>query len=235
MSAARDVFEERREEVENLVSYLEEVEGGNSVSSGDAPRGETLRILRASCYVMIYNMIESTMSVCLKDLSSAVRDTATSIRDLKQEIFDLYLVSRYGNRIMPASREKAADFARDLLNDASSSVIPEFVFAAPSGNCTDSNVERSLRNVGIEFALLPPLKTRVKRKVVNNRTLLESLVMVRNDLAHGNRAFSEVGQDSSATDLREIFTLAAEYMDVVVDHFEDYISNSGYLGSIMQP
>ncbi|MGG7104764.1 MAE_28990/MAE_18760 family HEPN-like nuclease [Rhodococcus sp. 24CO] len=234
MTAARDVFQERCGEAENLLAYLEEAEGLSTAASGDAPKGETLRILRASCYVMIYNMVESTMSVCLKDLSSAVRGTATSIKDLKQEIFDLYLVSKYGNRIMASSHEKAAVFARDLLNDASGTSIPEFVFSAPSGNCTDSNVEKALRKVGIEFEIIPELHTRVKRKAINDRTLLEGLVMVRNDLAHGNRAFSEVGQDSTVTDLREIFTLAAEYMEVVVNHFEEYINNSGYLGSIMR-
>ncbi|WP_162603400.1 MAE_28990/MAE_18760 family HEPN-like nuclease [Rhodococcus oxybenzonivorans] len=234
MTAARDVFEERCEEVENLVAYLEEVENQGAASGGDAPKGETLRILRASCYVMIYNMVESTVSVCLQDLSSAVRGTASSIKDLKQEIFDLFLVSKYGNRILPSSHEKAAVFARDLLNDANASAIPEFVFSAPSGNCTDSNVEKTIRKVGIEFDVIPELKVRVKRKAVNDRTLLEALVMARNDLAHGNRAFSEVGRDCTAADLREIFTLASEYMGVVVTHFEDYIRESGYLGSIMR-
>lgn len=233
MSTARHVLEERRDEVENLVAYLEDLEGQHVGRRVDMPRGETLRILRASCYVMIYNMVESSFSVCLQDLSSAVRDKAGSIKEMRREIFDHFLFSRYGQRTMPASHEKAAVFARELINDAESESIPEFVFLAPSGNCTDSNVEKAIRKVGIDFEIMDDLKTRVKRKVINNRTLLEGLVMARNDLAHGNRAFSEVGRDCTASDLREIFSLAVDYMDVVVAHFEEYIQQSGFLGTIV--
>lgn len=224
----RDTFLERRDEVDKLLQYLEESEGPPAAGL-KVPRGETLRILRASCHVMIYNMIESTISMCLEDLSSAVQRSASSINDLNEKVFERYLISKYNKRLMASSNEKAVLLARELMNEVEASSITEFTLSAPSGNCNDKNIERILKSVGIDFQIDGTLKSQVKRVVSDERSALDSLVRIRNDLAHGNRAFSDVGKDSTAIDLRSTFTLAVEYLDVVISHFEDYIRDEGYL------
>ncbi|MDV2476804.1 hypothetical protein F8M49_18455 [Rhodococcus zopfii] len=174
-------------------------------------------------------MVESTISMCLEDLSSAVQRSASSIKDLNDKVFERYLISKYNSRLMASSNEKAVLLARDLMNEVDASSISEFVLLAPSGNCNDKNIEKILKSVGIDFRMDQCLKTRVKREVSNERSVLDSLVRVRNDLAHGNRAFSEVGKDSTAIDLRSTFSLAVDYLEVVISHFEDYIQDKGYL------
>ncbi|NNH75876.1 hypothetical protein HLB23_39515 [Nocardia uniformis] len=229
MTLARETFNERCLEVEQLLRYLEESEDPSSLSKPNTPKGETLRILRSSCYVMIYSMIESTMSVCLTDLASAVRNTATSIRELDDQIFARYLISKYNNKLITSSHDKGVSLAREFMDELDQRTIPQFSFAPPSGNCTENQIVKTLRGVGIELRLDPALNTRVKRKTSNDRTVIESLVQVRNDLAHGNRAFSEVGQDCTAFDLRATFELSIEFMAIVIGHFESYIEASGYL------
>ncbi|UPK62844.1 MAE_28990/MAE_18760 family HEPN-like nuclease [Rhodococcus pyridinivorans] len=229
MILARETFSERREEVEELLQYLEKSEDPTALTTPGAPKGETLRILRASCYVMIYNMIESTISVCLEDLSTAIQSTVPSVQSLNEKVFERYLISKYNSRLITSSNERAVALARELMDEVGRTSISEFVFVAPSGNCTDKNIENTLNGVGIKLKMEKDLKTRVKRKVSDNRTILEALVRIRNDLAHGNRAFSDVGQGATVVDLKRTFDLAVEYMELVINHFEDYIDNSGYL------
>ncbi|MFE3023214.1 MAE_28990/MAE_18760 family HEPN-like nuclease [Nocardia tengchongensis] len=232
MTLARETLDVRRQEVEQLLAYLKQSEEPSSLSRPDSPKGETLRILRSSCYMMIYSMVESTMSLCLQDLTSAVIRTASSIRDLKDEVFEHYLVSKYNSRLGPISREKGVSLVKEFMKELDQATIPEFTFASPSGNCNDKQIEKTMEVVGIKFTLDSGLKKRVKMFVTNERSTLDALVQVRNDLAHGNRTFSEVGQDCTEKDLRRIFDLSVDFLEVVIQHFEDYIEVSGYLKNL---
>ena len=54
----------------------------------------------------------------------------------------------------------------------------------------------------------------------------------RNDLAHGNKSFGEVGRDYDVSRLVEIKVEVVEYLTELIENIENYLANQQYLGAV---
>ena len=53
----------------------------------------------------------------------------------------------------------------------------------------------------------------------------------RNDLAHGNKSFGEVGRDVSIRELIQYKNETIEYMRAILQNIEEYLTDQQYLDS----
>ncbi|HDZ1292137.1 TPA: hypothetical protein RRW10_002409, partial [Klebsiella pneumoniae] len=53
----------------------------------------------------------------------------------------------------------------------------------------------------------------------------------RNDLAHGNVSFAELGKNVSYQDLENVSLEVIAYLDSIANNIEHYINSNGYLAS----
>ncbi|RAY17718.1 MAE_28990/MAE_18760 family HEPN-like nuclease, partial [Enterobacter kobei] len=60
---------------------------------------------------------------------------------------------------------------------------------------------------------------------------LSTIKQHRNDLAHGNVSFSEIGKNVSYQDLENVSLEVIAYLDAIATNIEDYIHSDGYLAS----
>ncbi|AVG78623.1 hypothetical protein CG431_11545 [Pantoea ananatis] len=60
---------------------------------------------------------------------------------------------------------------------------------------------------------------------------LSTVKQHRNDLAHGNVSFSEIGKNVSYQDLENVSLEVIAYLDAIATNIEHYIHTDGYLSS----
>nr|ELR5046350.1 hypothetical protein [Providencia rettgeri] len=60
---------------------------------------------------------------------------------------------------------------------------------------------------------------------------LSTVKQHRNDLAHGNFSFSEIGKNVSYQELENTSLEVIAYLDAIAKNIENYIQNDGYLDS----
>jgi hypothetical protein len=56
----------------------------------------------------------------------------------------------------------------------------------------------------------------------------------RNDLAHGNKSFAEVGQKVSIEDLLKVKEEVIEYLQQILQNIQDYLDKQEYLDKSIQ-
>jgi hypothetical protein len=56
----------------------------------------------------------------------------------------------------------------------------------------------------------------------------------RNDLAHGNKSFAEIGQNTSIEDLLKVKQEVIEYLQQILQNIQQYLENQEYLDSSIQ-
>jgi len=56
----------------------------------------------------------------------------------------------------------------------------------------------------------------------------------RNDLAHGNKSFPEVGGETSIDDILKIKEEVIEYLQQILQNIQDYLENQEYLDNSIQ-
>ena len=63
---------------------------------------------------------------------------------------------------------------------------------------------------------------------------LEDIMYHRNDLAHGNKSFAEVGQKVSIKDLLKVKEEVIEYLQQILQNIQDYLDKQEYLDKSIQ-
>jgi len=58
---------------------------------------------------------------------------------------------------------------------------------------------------------------------------LYDIMQHRNDLAHGNKSFAEIGQQTSIEDLLKVKEEVIEYLQQILQNIQEYLENEEYL------
>jgi hypothetical protein len=219
MFSSRTDYTTRVNEIENYLSFVSELEAStvSLVFSADSSLGVNdariwLRTLRASCFLLIYNLMESTMKNSVEAIFSDLALHSTIYDDCRIEIKKVVL-SNF--RIM--STDKAVNELAIIAKDV---VVKSFdktkVF---SGNVDAQRIREISRRYGFS------------RPSADGSKLVDIKVH-RNDLAHGNKSFGAIGRDYVASDITTIFQGVQTYLVSAMDNIEHYIENKHYLAAI---
>jgi hypothetical protein len=208
-----DVRTDFRERARELGMYLEHVK---QVSDRAATASElaTAKSLRAAGYLLTYNLIEATARNAVTSVFDHLRTNLVSFDDLTEQLKCILLAH--------AKRRKPDELAADLR-----SIATDIVAKAFDSNCLFSgNVDaRELRKTAERVGYTTNHATRVASaslRIVKDH---------RNDLAHGNKTFAEVGRDATVEDLRKHAADAIRYMREMIQNIESYLSQQQYLAS----
>jgi len=197
--------------VRELTSYIHHVcsasQGGEQ--SVDA---RTSMALRATAYLVTYNLVEATARNAVRAVFDQLAAESVSFDDVRIELKKLLLAH--------ARRRKSDDLAlqfADIAKDIVTSVFdPSELF---SGNVDAKELKHTAKQLGY--------------KPNNSKEMVrEALLIVktnRNDLAHGNKTFAEIGRDVTIQDLRNHAARAIVYMRQVLRNVDEYLENREYL------
>lgn len=214
-------FNKRTKEVTEYMTFLKELEqktiqfSNNGIVSNIDPDLENT--LKATAYLLLYNLIESTMRNAVQFIFDDIKTNDLSFDDLRVEIKKIIL-----QNLKKSNTDTLVTDIMELTTDIIHvSFDPEDLF---SGN-VDAKLIRE------KIAAKYGFSSYTDHSQTRGGVDLLSIKDKRNDLAHGNVSFHDIGREKSATELVEISERVIEYLRQILNNVNDYLVNQEYLNS----
>jgi hypothetical protein len=203
MLNAQAEFEKRESEIREYLSHLEtlERETGFPIS--------LMNTMKSSALLMIYNCIESTMTNLLQDVFDHLHLNKVEFDSLNSTMKTLvlsYSKKRNPNNLVEKMRTSAVGLVVACFDRSD-------IF---SGNLDCKKIKETLKHVGVAST----------HKY--QETALQTVKIERNDLAHGNKSFSDCGRNYSAKQLRGFHDKTSAVLKRVILDFESFLNLKAY-------
>lgn len=175
---------------------------------------ELSKILKANTFILLYNLIESTVTNSLNAIFLAIENENVSYDALSKEIKYLWVRDR-------AKIIKDISCAVDVIEKNSEELVEKHFIKLTrncvniSGNIDAQEIRKIAKQVGWE-------ETKDGRE-------LENIKKKRNQLAHGEYTFSAIGKDVSIKELIEIKDKTIAYLRDTLQKVALYINDKKYL------
>ena len=211
-------FEDRVAEINDYFIFIQKVEKGETVftqynSVGLAYKHQEqenlLRTFKASAFLLLYNLMESTVTNAVEAIFDELTKQRTSFDSCRQEVRRVIL----GNL-------KQCDIDKIIpnLNNLATDVITK---TFRKEKIVSGNVDaKQIKDVADKYGFAPPS--------ADGRVLL-TVKSNRNDLAHGSKSFAEVGRDYTMEEIIIIQVNVIAYLDAMIKNVSIYINQQHYL------
>ncbi len=150
--------------------------------------------LRAQCVMILYNLIESTISQCIQTVFDCVIDEDLSFFDLTDNLQKIWIELKFPSNL---GVTKVRERVKTCLCDDKAVEIEllQSYFGGISGNLDLKKIRSLTKELGVSVDPIPdPPKT---------GNVLLHIKNTRNKLAHGESSFSDVGSRLVLSDLQE--------------------------------
>jgi hypothetical protein len=221
MNAVFTDFQTRSKEVEGYFHFVlrlanEEI----SLQAVDASLGdgsstdheELLKTFKATCYLLLYNLVESTMRNAVEAIFEELRSQGISFDDCREEL-KLEILKNFRKRNVELLLPKLLSLAKDVIHET----------FERSENFSGNLDARSIRETASRYGFSPP--------VGNQFNMLRTVKDLRNDLAHGVKSFAEVGREATASDLERARDQTVKILDETIRNIDDYLRLRQYLSA----
>jgi hypothetical protein len=213
-------FDERAKEVSQYFIFLKNLEQESiKLSMGSKPKikeidPNLLRTLKASGFLLLYNLAEATMRNAIEAIFDELKNESVSYDRIRPELKKIVL-KNLKKRNTDDLHASMLDVSIDII---SASFDPQDLF---SGNIDG----RKIKDTAIKYGFSHITDARKTR----DGTDLLIVKTNRNDLAHGFKSFTEVGRDKTADELLAIESRVVKYLRQILQNIEAYLENREYL------
>ena len=210
MLEARKIFNERKAEIEGFFDHLSSFEKQNS-------NRELEQTLKASCFLLLYNLVESTLTQAIIAIQDDLKEKNIQYSSIKETLQKCVVK----NLIKQGKLEI-------LLHDAFMSKVNVLVsgFDEDEKTLFSGNVDaKTVRKIAKVYGF----SNNINHKDAKGGSDLLTIKTNRNDLAHGSKSFSEIGRDYTTEQLKEIKDSSIAYLDCILKNIERYIQKQEYL------
>ena len=227
--ALRNDFEERKNEVCLYIDLLQNIsKPGQKFCKIDQRQRN---ILFANLYLLLYNLIESTVCKCEEELTQefsqhSLLNISLYIEKIKSQW--IMTISQAHNQNMQERETGVKKLFEKLLDIENNTLGADFRFKK-STNVDNTVVEDAFTSYGIPLEIDKNLKTEISCHRRNNEGLTQLIRNERNALAHGNKSFVESGQDITFSDAKQYANIIFKYLESIIASLESFISEKKYL------
>jgi hypothetical protein len=231
MIGAMETFNSRCQEIERFFDMLQFMTDhrasrlSNSDSSDAVPDSifiigrELEKTLRASGYLMLYNLVEATMTNAIAAIHEHIAAESVGFDSLKEDVRKIAIKG-----LRKAVSSEAPIQLLDTNIPISSALIwlgfdKKELF---SGNLDSRLIKKKAKEYGFEVATHDLTVSRDGARLLDVKTK-------RNELAHGSISFEDCGHDTSVDELVSIFGEAKLFLQATLDGISDYLQNRSYL------
>lgn len=213
----------RSDEVSSVINYFQRIENGDLEYRTEIQGLTTVKTsIKAGIVLMLYNAIESTMTKCLVRIHEVLISKNLTFNNCNDKLKQLVAVY-YEN-----ARDKSSDNHRrashmlkfyDYINgnstfDLSYEDLSKF-YPLYSGNLDSREIVAVLEKYGIEF----------EERVSELKTIKD----YRNQLAHGEYSFEEIGRELTIQQIQHLTEQTFEYMRKMITEIKKYITEEKYM------
>jgi len=214
-------LEERKNELEGYLKLIEFLDSSKVVSNEKniefQINSHLLKTSKGTVYLILYNLIESTMREAVVKIHEKISVAGVSFNNLRLEL-QTKIIQRAKKNNTPLAtvlEEYAGDISLNIHNAA---LKKEELF---SGNIDRKEIKSTASIYGFND------KTDYRK--TKNGEHLTNIKENRNDLAHGNKTFSEVGSTKSIAELKVLCNEVIAFMYEIFDNIIDCVDSQKYL------
>lgn len=218
-------FNTRVIEINEYFSFLEALISGTAklaiLEDGNDRKIESIdrdlaKTLKANGFLLLYNLIESTMRNAIKAIFDELEEKRVSYDSVTVEIKKIVL-QNLKNRSVDNIHTKITNVSIDIISAGFSS---KELF---SGNIDRKEITKTAKKYGFSHD--------TDYSKTKHGESLYSIMKNRNDLSHGTKSFSEVGRETSVEDLLRVKEEVIEYVRQILINIESYLVNQEYLST----
>lgn len=209
MIEIKSLFEERKTDIFHTLHLLKEIEKNtNTIKAGAS--------LKSSIFIMLYNLIEGVVTQSFVKVFDTVSNVSV-FSLLNNDIKLLYLKPH------PTKIRTSKDILK-FTNELSVLHKQSFDNYSKESDLFSGNLDaRKIREL-----LTGSLGIKYEYHCDNEERLL-LIKNFRNQLAHGERSYSELGRDYLKSDIEKYCNATFDYLEGFIKIIEIYILEEGYL------
>lgn len=226
MTSIRATLDERKSEFKAYARLLGHLETrltprASQRRTGDLPTAETFKAMKATAFLMLYNIIEATIVGAMTELYTTIEHRSRKFGDVTDKIQDLWIDQRFWivpHEATPATyRKRAAQMLREAMAGTTLALDPKRL---PLSGNIDARVVRDLCDKhGWELKVDRRAKGGVELGTVKTQ---------RNALAHGEKSFVECGQSYAVSDIARIAAECFRFLGGFIRSVERFESKSAF-------
>ena len=224
MIAVQQDFQSRVVEIEAYLIFVKQVDDGDTVLHAGATgqpayaaeaREDLLRTFRASSILLLYNLMESTVTNAIEAIFDELQSQGIHFDDCREEVRRVVITNlkqHNPGEIMPVLQRLTTDI-----------IVKTF----KKDKVVSGNVDaKRIRDISDEYG--------ISRPSVDGNDLL-TVKTTRNDLAHGSKSFAEVGRNFTISDIVRIKDRVIAYLAAMLTNVTASIQQQHYRTSAQHP
>lgn len=238
MITFKDTYDRRKKEIENFLELLEFLEAKENDKENGISKFEAffhdeensiqltyqslINILKSNVSLMIYNIIEYTVSNLIDSIYDEIKIKHLSYLEVNESIRSLWR-----KMIFKSANDPNANFNTFLNKNEEiiTSILEQHILnmcsrnTLPGGNLDGISIMETFELHGIQL----------KASSKNYRPdILKEIKDNRNNLAHGSVSFVEAVRENSITDIKQNEKVVIAFLDELIETVSKYIIEQKY-------
>lgn len=224
MTTVQQDFQSRVSEIEAYFDFVAKVDLGDNIlvdrenglpAYPSAASDDLLRTLRASAILLLYNLMESTVTNAVEAIFDELSTQSIQFNDCRSEVRRVVLTN--------LKQHKAGEILPELQQLSSDIITKTF----KKDKIVSGNVDaRRIKDLSDEYGINHP--------AADGKDLL-TVKTSRNDLAHGSKSFAEVGRTFTIADIIRIKDKVIAYLAAMLANVTAYLQQQQYRTSTVHP
>jgi hypothetical protein len=222
------VFEEyrlRKDELNDYYLLISSVTSGSKIilsnNSEERISNRNITILKANNIIILYNLIESTITNILIEIHDEINLNSTKYKELIPELQSLLFA--YYN-LLYKNKNDIYESAKDITK------FIQMIYGEIPFNLSYSEMVKyySLYSGNIDKKRLYKIFLKYGIKININGNELDTIKNKRNALAHGRISFEECGRDLTIQYIDHLNNAIFKCMESILNCVENYLQNQEY-------
>ncbi|ELM6721227.1 hypothetical protein Q2X03_004027 [Salmonella enterica] len=227
------LFQERMQDIDEYFSFIQLLINKKpslvyKENTSDAPIQQPIdidmtHILKANAFIILYNLIEATISNAIEDIHNVLMSNESLCADTVNENLTrvaFHSLQSPNGKIDFSQGNIAKVIFKEWLN-AHKKLIQSNKNPLFSGNVD----ARKIREVAEKYGFSADTDSEITRNGCN----LLPIKKARNDLAHGSESFRNKGRDTSIDTLTEMKDEVFHYLNCILENIQNYLDTQAYL------
>ena len=228
-----NTYNDRKEEIQNFIEFmkvLEKLENKKNdndlvsmfLHSGAMKYQSLINILKSNLSLMLYNIIEFSVSNLLDNLYTEISIKGLTYNDVNEDLKKLWHETQFRGARDPNTSfntfiDKSKYIVDWIIEKKTLQMNPKNTM--PGGNLDSITLKQVFNSHGIKIDTSSP----------NYRPdIFDNIKSNRNNLAHGSFSFSDALKDSSISDVKRKSDFVLKFLDELIIIVKEYTDKEGY-------